>query len=358
MGTRMLQRRGTSAEWTAANPILGEGELGLNKTTGEVRIGDGASTWSALPTSKIFLPRATLDTLYSPVGAVPATIVDAAGDILVGSGADTIIRLPKGADNQRLTVVAGAVVWADLPNSFAVIDAIGDILVGSGPDAVAKLPKGANNTVLTVDGTGTVVWAAPSGATDNTKVLKSGDTMTGDLVMDNTKSTRYSGQAGTNVEDIVVFKNAGATALLFRKADRATKVPIDAARIDGTSLYDNGNRVYSASNPPPASGMSLLLVANLTNITNGGYFTVGTFVAPPSGKVKIHAHIYAGLAANINVSVTLDTGVNVYHVAAVDSSQPVDGEIGYSGLTPGATYTLKAISSSAGGPSASFTVEG
>ena len=39
------------------------------------------------------------------------SLVDAAGDLLVGSGADTIVRLAKGADNTVLTVVAGSVAW-------------------------------------------------------------------------------------------------------------------------------------------------------------------------------------------------------------------------------------------------------
>lgn len=41
-------RRDTSANWTAANPILGDGELGYDKTTGEVRIGNGTSRWATL----------------------------------------------------------------------------------------------------------------------------------------------------------------------------------------------------------------------------------------------------------------------------------------------------------------------
>lgn len=42
-------RRGTTAEWAAANPVLADGEPGLDTTTGEFKIGDGASTWDTLP---------------------------------------------------------------------------------------------------------------------------------------------------------------------------------------------------------------------------------------------------------------------------------------------------------------------
>lgn len=48
MGTKMQQRRGTAAEWTAANPVLSDGEIGVARDTGVVKIGDGVKTWTAL----------------------------------------------------------------------------------------------------------------------------------------------------------------------------------------------------------------------------------------------------------------------------------------------------------------------
>jgi hypothetical protein len=42
-------RRDTAANWTSVNPVLNEGELGLDLTNDKIKIGDGSSTWSALP---------------------------------------------------------------------------------------------------------------------------------------------------------------------------------------------------------------------------------------------------------------------------------------------------------------------
>jgi len=42
-------RRGTTAEWAAANPILAVGEYGYNTTTGQEKVGDGTSRWNDLP---------------------------------------------------------------------------------------------------------------------------------------------------------------------------------------------------------------------------------------------------------------------------------------------------------------------
>ena len=49
MANRIQLRRGTAAEWTAANPVLGDGEPGVEKDTGKVKYGNGVAVWSALP---------------------------------------------------------------------------------------------------------------------------------------------------------------------------------------------------------------------------------------------------------------------------------------------------------------------
>lgn len=41
-------RRGTAAEWVAANPVLANGEPGFEKDTGMFKLGDGVSAWSEL----------------------------------------------------------------------------------------------------------------------------------------------------------------------------------------------------------------------------------------------------------------------------------------------------------------------
>lgn len=46
-------RRGTAAQWAAANPILREGEPGLAEDTRIFKVGNGVQTWDAL---SVFLP--------------------------------------------------------------------------------------------------------------------------------------------------------------------------------------------------------------------------------------------------------------------------------------------------------------
>ena len=46
--TRFQQRRGTVARWAAVNPILQEGEIGLELDTRRIKFGDGVTAWNDL----------------------------------------------------------------------------------------------------------------------------------------------------------------------------------------------------------------------------------------------------------------------------------------------------------------------
>jgi hypothetical protein len=84
MATRMQQRRGTAAQWTAANPILASGEIGFETDTNKFKMGNGTSTWSAL----VYFANAVelVAAIDSVVGMAPETlntlseISDALGD--------------------------------------------------------------------------------------------------------------------------------------------------------------------------------------------------------------------------------------------------------------------------------------
>ena len=89
MATRMQQRRGTAAQWTAANPILAAGEIGFETDTNKFKMGNGSSAWSALQ--------------YFANAAELAAIIDGAPDLLntLGELADAI-----GGDPDFLTELA------------------------------------------------------------------------------------------------------------------------------------------------------------------------------------------------------------------------------------------------------------
>lgn len=48
MATQIQFRRDTSSNWTAANPTLAVGEMGLETNTGLFKVGNGTSAWNSL----------------------------------------------------------------------------------------------------------------------------------------------------------------------------------------------------------------------------------------------------------------------------------------------------------------------
>ena len=49
MATKIQLRRGLAETWTSVNPILSEGEMGIETDTQKFKFGDGATEWSSLP---------------------------------------------------------------------------------------------------------------------------------------------------------------------------------------------------------------------------------------------------------------------------------------------------------------------
>lgn len=48
MSLKIQLRRGSSYQWSTANPILSEGEMGFETDTNKIKIGDGVKRWVQL----------------------------------------------------------------------------------------------------------------------------------------------------------------------------------------------------------------------------------------------------------------------------------------------------------------------
>jgi hypothetical protein len=100
----MQQRRGTAAEWTAANPILQAGEIGYETDTEQFKIGNGTDTWSALEYWEGALPDQTSNS----------------GKFLTTDGTDAawadVDTFPSQSGNSGyfLTTDGTAVAWAEV----------------------------------------------------------------------------------------------------------------------------------------------------------------------------------------------------------------------------------------------------
>lgn len=49
MITLIKLKRDTAADWATANPVLSEGEIGVETDTGYAKIGDGSTAWNSRP---------------------------------------------------------------------------------------------------------------------------------------------------------------------------------------------------------------------------------------------------------------------------------------------------------------------
>jgi len=113
MATRMQQRRGTAAQWTAADPILAAGEIGFETDTSQFKMGDGVNAWSTLSYFKNLEDLGgTLDD-YVPLTQKGATNgvapLDGSGKIPIGYLTNLIANAPAALDT--LKELADAVTY-------------------------------------------------------------------------------------------------------------------------------------------------------------------------------------------------------------------------------------------------------
>jgi hypothetical protein len=70
-------RRGSASQWTAANPLLAQGELGVELDSHKWKTGDGTLLWNALPYSSgpagPIGPGITFKGTVATSGALPGT---------------------------------------------------------------------------------------------------------------------------------------------------------------------------------------------------------------------------------------------------------------------------------------------
>jgi hypothetical protein len=157
MATRMQQRRGTAAQWTAANPILAAGEIGFETDTNKFKMGNGSSAWTALQ--------------YFANAAELAAIIDGAPDLLntlnelaAAIGDDpafiTTLNAAVGDVDESLTVhstattsVHGIADTSDLVTTSELTDAISTATVNQSSLAGVGIDWNSDDEQFDIDST-------------------------------------------------------------------------------------------------------------------------------------------------------------------------------------------------------------
>lgn len=157
MALKIQLRRGTAAEWTSANPVLMQGEMGVETDTLKVKLGNGTTAWTSLP---YFTQGAKGD--KGDTGATGATGPQGSkGDIGDTGPANelTVGTVTTGAPGTDAVVT----ITGDAPNqtiSFTIPEGIQGIqgIQGEKGDTGLGVPEGGTEgqiIVRTIDGT---VW--------------------------------------------------------------------------------------------------------------------------------------------------------------------------------------------------------
>lgn len=175
MIVQMQFRRGTSAEWSTADPVLAAGEPGYDTTVVSFKIGDGVTHWDDLPYQTF-----SGDTLTALIGQVQTAAAEAeAASASAAAATAAIAALPPGntdpevvRDTMNSSLVAGPGITIS-PNDAAnttTISAVSSAASDPTPefvyDTVAPmLVAGSNITITKDDTTNTFTFgAATTGA--------------------------------------------------------------------------------------------------------------------------------------------------------------------------------------------------
>lgn len=171
MIVQMQFRRGTSAEWIAANPVLAPGEPGYDTTVDSFKIGDGVTHWDALQYQTF--SEGTLTNLVNQVQAASAQAADAAADAEAAAAAIAALP-PSGTDPEVVrdtlngTLVAGTGIVIT-PSDAGNTTTISSTVTGGTTDAevvrdtmATALVAGAN-MFIDVDDLGNKITLSSSG---------------------------------------------------------------------------------------------------------------------------------------------------------------------------------------------------
>lgn len=94
MAQQIQFRRGTAAEWASANPILAQGEIGINLDGNRLKIGTGLTSWNYLDYTAVF--DVVVQSPTAPI--VYPTFANASGITNIGiasTGSTSVVYIPS-----------------------------------------------------------------------------------------------------------------------------------------------------------------------------------------------------------------------------------------------------------------------
>jgi hypothetical protein len=156
MANRIQLRRGGAQEWANANPILAQGEFGVELDTGRIKIGDGVTAWNTL----------RYERPIESVSNTANTLVQRDADGNFSAGTITATLIGNSATSSRLASSRQIQLTGDIVGS-QIFDGSQNIQITSTLDLISTLPhhdntatSSATYTKVTVDAKGRVTNAS------------------------------------------------------------------------------------------------------------------------------------------------------------------------------------------------------
>jgi hypothetical protein len=191
---RIQVRRGLASEWTAANPVLAAGEMGVETNTNKFKFGNGSSTWTALSyaaadTAAIGeISQDAIDQALSMGAGLTKTYNDGTNTITITVDTDVISTktFATSEANTKSAAAQAAAIAAAEDYTDAAISGVNNSL----EDYIPVSDRGAQNGVASLDAN-TKIPVAQIALNNFTSAIHttaniSGDTITGvNLVAEN-----------------------------------------------------------------------------------------------------------------------------------------------------------------------------
>ena len=278
------QRRDTAANWTAENPTLLAGEIGIESDTDKIKIGNGSTAWTSLgyqgiiPSSGVY----PLSQLLMPSGTASAPSISFDGDTNTGvyrTGADQLAISTNGAG--RLFVdasgnVALGVTTFSKPFTINNANAAIALRANSGgaytDQGIFFAVDGTNYSQIYNDGAGQLIFRTGSGLNERLRITSAGLVGIGTSAPQNLLHLRSDSNSavtqlylmnrtsGASVESRIAFTTSANDLADNRHAY------IGAVT---TGAGANGNSFVIATNPDGGSAQTRVFVSSTGNVGIG-----------------------------------------------------------------------------------------